>query len=195
MRRFSAYMFGAALMAAPLCASSAFAQSASAPKGQSIVTEIKGGVVAHDVPFLGSHKEDGVSINAEILFQPPGLLKPLWAPRPMIGAQVNTAGNTSYGYAGLAWSFHMARDAFQQGDAFFADVSVGGAVHTGETKSTRRDEKSLGFRALFREAIDLGYRTPSGYGVSLYLDHISNARLANENEGITNLGVRGSYRF
>ncbi len=55
--------------------------------------------------------------------------------------------------------------------------------------------KSLGSRVLFREAAEIGYEFTPKNSISVMLDHISNARLATRNEGITNVGLRYGVRF
>ena len=62
----------------------------------SFIHELKGGVLAHDVDGLwsGFSREDGVDINAEVIFTPSvdllgGTL------RPALGTSINTGGDTS----------------------------------------------------------------------------------------------------
>ncbi len=66
-----------------------------------IVDEVKIGALGHDLGFLGHHLEAGPDINVEMLFTPPDVLAIIGSPRPHIGADINTAGNTSDGYLGL----------------------------------------------------------------------------------------------
>jgi lipid A 3-O-deacylase PagL len=42
---------------------------------------------------------------------------------------------------------------------------------------------------------ELGYRLTKGFGISVFLDHISNGNLAHHNEGVTNLGMRAGFFF
>src|SRR5580704_13980789 len=67
------------------------------------VDEFKIGVLAHDVGFLTHHVETGADVNIEALFTPPDLLRVIGSPRPHLGADINTSGNTSDGYFGLTW--------------------------------------------------------------------------------------------
>src|SRR5262245_20748553 len=71
---------------------------------QGWVDEIKFGVLAHDIRFLGNHVERGADINLEILFTSPAFLRIIGAPRLHLGGVSNTDGNTDYGYIGLTWS-------------------------------------------------------------------------------------------
>jgi lipid A 3-O-deacylase len=163
-----------------------------------IVDEVKAGVLAHDVGFLGHHVEDGADVNLEMLFTPPDLLGVIGSPRPHIGADINTAGKTSDGYFGLTWGITLIQSLFNPGDGIFANGSLGGAIHdasplTGAVPPPGR--KLLGSRILFRESAELGYQINPTVSVSAFLDHISNANLAPRNAGITSAGSRVGFKF
>ena len=53
------------------------------------------------------------------------------SPRPHIGADINTSGNTSDGYFGLTWGIMLIQNLFGAGDGIFVNGSLGGAVHDG----------------------------------------------------------------
>src|SRR5207237_10892428 len=99
------------------------------------VDEVKAGVLAHDVGFLGHHLEKGPDVNLEMLFTPPDILAIIGSPRPHIGADINTAGKTSDGYFGLTWGITLIQSLFGAGDGVFANGSLGGAVHDGYINS------------------------------------------------------------
>ncbi|MBC7952648.1 MAG: acyloxyacyl hydrolase [Rhodospirillaceae bacterium] len=160
---------------------------ASVP-AQAGLSEIRLGVFDHDIGFLGHDKEGGADINAEALFDSPDFLKAIWAPRPHMGASVNTQGDTSQLYAGLTWTYEPIQKVFM-------DFSFGGSVHNGELNTREMDRKSLGSRVLFRESLSLGYRIDDHHSVSIAFDHESNANLASHNAGLNNLGIRWGYRF
>lgn len=155
---------------------------------QSIVSEAKIGILAHDVPIGTHHQEQGVDGNGELLFASPSFLAVLAAPRPHIGVTVNSAGKSSYAYAGLTWSLDL-------GSAFFATLGLGGAVHDGPNISTTAGHKGLGTRALFHESVELGWRLTPTRSIALYVDHVSNADLGPRNPGLTNAGVRFGFAF
>lgn len=170
------------------CAVSLFSAQAGA------VDEIRLGVLAQGTgPFSGD-KEDGVGLNGEVLFRPLSGLSAIGAPRPHLGVSAATDGDaTSQIYAGLTWEQHFT-------PKLFLDLSGGVAVHDGETDFDPGDPnigstKYLGCRALFRIASDFGYRVTGRLSVSLHVDHISNAGLCDENEGLDNAGVRLGVRF
>ena len=160
-----------------------------------IVDEVKAGVLAHDVGFLGHHLEKGPDVNLEMLFTPPDILAIIGSPRPHIGADINTAGKTSDGYFGLTWGIMLIQSLFGAGDGVFVNGSLGGAVHDGYINSGPLNRKLLGSRILFRESAGLGYQLTPGINVSALLDHISNANLGRHNMGITSAGARFGFRF
>jgi lipid A 3-O-deacylase len=159
------------------------------------INEVKFGVLAHDIPFLGSSKEKGADINAELLFASPGFLKAIWAPRPHIGLSINTNGDTNHVYAGLTWEWALFRNVLRSNDAFTAGFSFGPSFNDGLRDTRRSDKKALGSNILFHESVELGYRITPMHSISIYTDHISNARLAKRNEGITNAGLRFGIKF
>jgi len=159
----------------------------------SILSELKGGVLAHDLSFLGGGAEGGADVNAEVLFLSPEIFEIILAPRPHIGIQINTQGDTSQIYAGLTWTFFPL-------DRVWIGVSGGGSVHNGDlgepSRSGRASEVSaLGSRVLFRLAAEIGVQVNDRLSISLIFDHESNANLADENEGLNNAGLRVGYRF
>jgi lipid A 3-O-deacylase len=160
-----------------------------------ILDEVKGGLVAHDVGIGGHHREDGVDVNLEVLFASPDIFKYILKPRPLFGIDINSKGLTSSYYLGLAWGGVFYEPGWGRGDGFFGYFTFGPAVHDGKLDTTDPNRKSLGSRVLFREAIDLGYRFNDTVSFAAFMDHISNANLANRNEGLTNFGGRVGFRF
>ena len=170
----------------------------TAPPWPRIIDEVKTGVLAHDVGFLGHHVEAGADVNLEVLFTSPDILGVIGSPRPHIGGDINTAGRTSDGYFGLTWGITLIQNLFNFGDGVFANGSLGGAIHDASplTGTTQPDgHKLLGSRILFRESAELGYQITPQLSVSALLDHISNANLAPRNAGITNAGARFGFKF
>ncbi len=164
----------------------------------SLVDEVKIGALAHDVGFLTHHVESGADVNLEVLFVSPDLLGLIGSPRPHIGADINTAGNTSDGYFGLTWGWTLVPSLFGAG-AVFANGSLGGAVQDGLTGTNATvappGRKLLGSAVLFRESAELGYQITPVVSISAILDHISNANLAPRNAGITSAGARLGFKF
>ena len=178
-----------------LTAAAAFVLVASTAEAASVIDELKLGVLDHDAGVFGTTRESGVDLNAELRFVSPSFLSPIFAPRPHLGIHVNTAGDTNQLYFGLTWSFTLFREILSAGDGIFIDASLGGSVHDGKLDTTDTDRKSLGSRILFRESVELGYRFLERHSVSVMLDHVSNANLADRNEGLDTLGVRYGLKF
>lgn len=152
------------------------------------VDEIRLGLSDHDISFLGHGKEDGVDGVAEVYFQSPDLLAPIWAPRPHLGISVNSAGDTSQLYGGLTWTMEPV-------ERLIFEFSLGGTVHNGTLSSNDPADKQLGSRVLFRESLALGWRFDQHNSLLVSFDHESNANLAGHNAGLNNLGIRWGYRF
>lgn len=160
------------------------------------VDEVRAGVYAQSCCGFGSSKEQGAAINAEALFDSPSFLSVLGSPRPLIGATFATDSDaTSQIYSGLEWQVDVSR--------WFISAGVGVAVHNGETDQydpvadAARVNHTVfyGCRALFRLAGDVGYRLTDNISASVHWNHISNAGLCNENEGMDQLGLRLGFRL
>jgi len=160
-----------------------------------IVDEVKAGVLAHDIGFLTHHVEHGVDMNIEMLFTPPDLLSIIGSPRPHIGADINTDGNTSDPYVGLTWGISLIQNLFRPGDSVFVTGSLGGAYQDGYIDNAPPERKRLGSAILFRESAELGYQVTPTISISAILDHISNANLGQHNAGITSAGGRLGFKF
>jgi lipid A 3-O-deacylase len=106
--------------------------------------EARLGVFAHGV---AATEAGGVDGNVELLL--PRLPNDLpeqykfLVPRPQFGAMINTAGKTSYGYAGVVWTLNVLPQ-------FFLEPMFGGAVHDDNATATPvPDENTLGCRGCF----------------------------------------------
>lgn len=183
----------AAVIAASVLAFAGLTHSARAADG--IIDELKVGVLDHDIGIGGHHKEPGADINGEVLFTSPSFLNIIWSPRPMVGTDINTDGKTSEFYGGLTWRLLNFQQIFTSTDAIYFNGSLGGAVHDGHLRGGGSSDKQLGSRVLFRESIELGYEFVPRQSVSLFADHISDAGLTSQNQGISNVGVRYGYGF
>ena len=64
----------------------------------------------------------------------------------------------------------------------------------GETYTDRLGRKELGLQIMFRESAEVGYSLNDHRVISLYLDHIPNAGIADKNEGLDTFGLRYTYR-
>ena len=155
------------------------------------VSELRFGILAHNKGPIASSTESGAQVNMEARFRSPDIFKIILEPRPTIGASINTAGDTSFAYAGLTWGGFVWKGLFVEG--FF-----GMAVHDGWLESNDPDppRRLLGSRVLFREALEIGYRFLDSHSVSFMIDHYSNAGwIAERNQGNDDFGLRYGYKF
>ncbi len=141
---------------------------------QAQAVDLVTGIFLHDVAnFFGFTKtEGGLDLGIEAIFGE-GII------RPIAGLMINARGETSKAYAGFTLG--------TKSPGVFVSLSLGGAV---QVNSIRK----LGSSVLFRLAAEIGYSI-EGHRISLILDHISNANLADQNAGLDVLGVRYGYRF
>jgi len=152
--------------------------------------EIRLGLLAHDVGGLwsGTHKESGLDISAEVIFNRPRLVLLGGEMRPNFGLSANTAGNTSSLYAGFTWERTVVSN-------FFLDLGLGLALHNGKLETADAHRKQLGYSLLFRIPVEVGYALDRHHRISLMFAHMSNAYLADPNEGLDMVGIRYGYRF
>ena len=166
----------------------------SAPAAAGSLYEFRGGVLAQGVGPFSPNKEDGVGLNAEVLFPKIRALNVIGGPRPQLGLTVATGEfATSQLYAGLSWGLDIT-------PIFFVDGGVALAVHDGETSFNPPDplvgeRNYLGCRVLARLSADLGVKIAPRVTASLHADHMSNAGLCSENEGLDNAGLRLGVRL
>ena len=155
-----------------------------------MVKAVRVGVASHDVGGLWSHcsREKGMDIFIQLTFNRPFFHILGTTLFPNVGCSINTHGDTSkvYGGAQLTWLLGW--------DLFFT-TGVGLALHNGETDTDDADRKSLGSPVLFRIPLEVGYVINGDHRIIVAFDHISNAYLASENDGMDTLGLFFEYHF
>lgn len=178
------------LVASFACVTGVLGVAAERSHADGFIRELKAGALAHDVDGLWSgfsREGNAVDFNAEVIFSPS--LPFLWgAIRPALGGTVNFNGDTSHAYLDARWEIESATGLF------FA-AGIGAAVHDGDLELKSPDRKAFGSRVLFHIPLELGYRFDQHNSLSVYFEHLSNANLADENEGMDLLGARYGYRF
>jgi len=153
---------------------------------QPTIDEWRVGLLAHDVE---DNDEKGVDLNAELVINLDVESDSLLIPRPVVGVSLNSEGDTSQIYGGGAWNIEIGED-------FFSEIMLGVVAHNGETGATDRlDDRELGCSVMFREALSLGYRLDESKSILATVSHISNAGLCDQNSGLTNAGLRFSFRY
>lgn len=172
-----------------------FAPLPANPDPNGVIDEFKAGALWHDIGFLGHHTERGADVDLEMLFTSPDLLSIIGSPRPHLGADINTAGDTSDVFAGLTWGISLIQNLFRPNDAIYITGSLGGAYQDGYIDSAPDKRKKMGSPVLFRESAELGYQITPVISIGAIIDHISNANLGQHNAGITNAGARLGFKF
>ena len=171
------------------------------------IAELRVGVTEFDerrlnlVPAVRFADENSVGLNGEVLFEESDLLRWALSPQVYIGGTVNLEGETSFAGAGLLWRQSL-------GEKFYGDLGVGLVVHNGTLDVTLRPGESFsdafnrlsqeiefGSRILFREQMAIGYNVNENWSTELFYEHLSNAGLAKENDGVNNLGIRAVKKF
>jgi lipid A 3-O-deacylase len=161
------------------------------PAARSFLSEIRIGASVQDP---GGPESGSGNITGEILFskffQSTDPVINLLIPRLHVGGSANLAGDTSFAYAGLTWTFDITPQ-------FFVEGTFGGAIHNGNTDSIviPPGEAALGCSPLFRESASLGYRLTPSWSVMATVEHLSNAGICKQNRGLTNIGLRLGYTF
>lgn len=154
------------------------------------LSEVRLGVSAQD-PW--SPEEGSANITGELLtgklFTAESPTLNLFIPRFHIGGSANTAGSTSFAYAGFTWTVPVT-------NALFVEATFGGAIHNGETGDiVGVHHNALGCSPLFRESASVGWRFDEHWSVMATIEHLSNAGLCEQNRGLTNVGARIGYSF
>jgi lipid A 3-O-deacylase len=165
-----------------------------------ILSEVRLGVLDHNFGLLAKQREEGLDVNFELLFVAPQLLEITWLPRPHVGVTVSTEGNTSFLYAGGTLDIPGFLDqvfGWQIWQLLLFEGALGLALHDGELNGSpaQSPANALGCRVLFREALSLGVRFWKHHSLSLSVDHMSNAGICDDNDGLSTLGLRYGYRF
>lgn len=164
------------------------------------VEEVRTGVLYHDVLHPGSDVEEGVDIEAEVVFSEWEGLKFLGRPKINLVVAGNTAGDTNWAAAGLVWDKDF-------NDRWFGELQFGYGVHDGElappkgvsAPDFKEDHLLLGSRDLFRWAAVLGYRVNDDWTVGVEWVHMSHGEIlageAKYNQGIDAAGIRIGRRL
>ena len=182
-----------------LASLAALACTTGQASAEGLITELRVMALDHDTAIVGSSKEDGVDVGAEVLFQAVEVLGFIGSPRPVVGVLLNTEGQTNQLYAGLIAQRDFGANTFRDGDSFFIEGMVGATLHDGENDVTGTPEnanwKSHGSDLLFRTGFGAGYRFDETWSLSLGFHHISNANFAQPNQGANDIGLRLGMRF
>jgi len=175
-----------------------------APAAQADVTELYVGVMDHNVCVVNcknADKEDGPNVEFQVSFDSPGFLRWAGSPEPYLMASINTAGDTSFGGAGLEWRWNFAGN-------WALEPGVGIVVHDGETDNPfangtpeaadfAAEHVLLGSEVLFRTSLGLTYDFEGPWEAGLFFEHLSHGQIlaSGRNQGLDEFGVRVGYQF
>jgi lipid A 3-O-deacylase len=139
--------------------------------------------------------EKDADVNVEVVFISPlpqasdAVLDFLLRPRPILGATINTQGQTSQIYLGAAWSLPLFNVLFLEG-------TLGGSYHDGPLNSQAPNYRSSdGCRVNFHESAALGVELGGNWRIMATVEHMSNAGLCEPNAGLSSWGARLGYKF
>lgn len=179
-------------------AAAALAACAAAP-GHAQLSELRVGVVAHDVI---DHAEDGPQIGLEALFESPGFLKPVGAPRPYVYASLSTQGYTNLAAAGLNWTARPTPRwsiegalglSYNDGVEDIVDLAPDDPVRI----EIARTRALLGSEWLFHTRLGTDYALTERWAVGVYYEHFSHGQIlaSGRNQALDEIGVRLGYRL
>jgi len=158
-------------------------------QNQRWLSDVRVGILTHDVPIWSlSRKEGGVDFNTEFIFIWPNYSLLAGIVHSNLGITLNNQGDTSKIYSGFLWEYIWPF-------GLFLNLGLGLSVHDGELETNDDDKKELGSRILFRIPIEIGLLFTEHHGLSMMFDHVSNAYLAEPNDGLDTIGIRYIYRF
>ncbi|HYW15164.1 MAG TPA: acyloxyacyl hydrolase [Allosphingosinicella sp.] len=161
--------------------------AAAVPAG---AQELFGGVYVHDVDtgLTKSGIEEGADFQLGWRGDRIGALRAIGSPSPQAFVSVNSAGNTHFAAAGIAWKI---------GGRVYLRPGVGLAVHTGPGRVVPGDDRiDFGSRILFAPEIGAGVQVSDRLSIEASWVHLSHAQLVGpQNPGLDTIGVRLSYRF
>lgn len=182
--------FGAALM--------------MAPAAQADVNEVHVGVMDHNICVVNcknADKEDGPNVEFQVSFDSPNFLSWAGSPQPYLMASINTAGDTSFGGAGLEWRWNFAGN-------WSLEPGLGVVVHDGEVNNPyangtpeaaafAAEHVLLGSEVLFRTSLGLTYDFEGPWEAQVFYEHLSHGQIlaSGRNQGLDEAGIRFGYQF
>ncbi|MEL6568207.1 MAG: acyloxyacyl hydrolase [Pseudomonadota bacterium] len=187
------------LISLALCAASLPAMAQA-----QLVEEVRAGVLQHNIcvsDCKNANKEDGPTVEGELVFASPDVFRYILSPRPYAIASINTAGDTSYGGVGLVWNFDLA-------EKWSLEPSLGYVIHDGanespfpqgspESEAFAEENVFLGSDDLFRTGLALNRDFGENWGGQLIYEHLSHGQILGDgrNQGLDSAGVRVYYKF
>ena len=169
-----------------------------------VVEELRVGLTQHNICVLdcdNADKEDGPNVSAELVFATPDFLDWALSPRPFLVGSINTAGKTSFGGAGLQWSFDLTETiSIEPGIAYVIhDGATSNPFPDGDPRALTFSNENvlLGSEDLFRTSLALTWHVNDQWGAQIMYEHLSHGQILGDgrNQGMDNLGLRLTYKF
>ena len=166
---------------------------------ESALSEVRVGLNAHAVvanflPTVSPTTYDLSRINDvsfDLLFKSPNFEAFNWIgrPRPNLGATISLAGKESTFHAALTWHAQLFSSPF------YLEGTFGAAANNGYLTDAPPGYHNMGCRVQFYEVFAAGADLGSNLTATLAWEHTYNADLCQQNDGLTDLGVRIGYKF
>lgn len=163
-----------------------------------VVDELRFGAHFHDVhhaalPFLVQEwRLDKLEdLSFDVLFTSPDLDVFRWvgSPRPEFGTTINFAGRDSIAHLGLTWQLPVFSTPL------YLEGSFGAAVSNGALENAVNGNKNFGCRVNFYERFGVGANVSETMTATLTYEHTSNNGYCNQNDGLSNFGLRVGWKF
>jgi lipid A 3-O-deacylase len=163
-----------------------------------IVDELRFGIHAHAVhnamlPFLvnewdTSRVED---VSFDVLFKSPDIEAFRWigSPRPEVGATISLGGRDSIAHAGLTWQLPIFDTPV------YLEGTFGAAIHNGYLTGAPVGRANFGCRVNFYERFGVGMNIGDNATATLTYEHTSNNAWCEQNDGLSNFGLRVGWKF
>ena len=175
------------------------------PQAQAqLIEEARVGVMRHNICVIdckNADKEDGPTIEGELVFAAPDFFRYILSPRPYALASVNVSGDTSYGAVGLLWNWDFAEN-------WSLEPSLGYAIHDGavaspfpqgspESNAFSQENVLYGSEDLFRTGLAINRDIGENWGLQIQYEHLSHGQILGNgrNQGVDSLGVRAYWQF
>jgi len=184
-----------------LAAVPAAAQSLTTPEPfADIVDEVRIGIHAHDVDYTALPSRPGQwdlseieDLSFDVLFTSPDLDVFRWigAPRPDLGVTINLDGEDSLAHLGLTWQLPVFDTPF------YLEGTFGAAIHNGylDGSPDTASRHNFGCRVNFYERFGVGANISEQMTATLTYEHTSNNEWCDNNQGLSNFGVRVGWKF
>lgn len=130
------------------------------------------------------------SVQGDVIFRSPDILKWIGSPRPTIGGVVNLGGYESLIHVGLDWHWQIADTPL------YAEFGLGAGIHNGYLRAAPPGYRNLGCRTLIHWQYGVGANLNDHTTMTIQWQHMSNYIFGCwPNDGINNASVTLGWKF